>query len=374
MKNLGLYIHIPFCKQKCLYCDFYSLKADNGLYKSYCVALIMEMKVWGEKLKEKTIDTIYFGGGTPSVIGYELINLLLNEIRKSFNIENNAEITIEVNPESANEEFLREIFKNSFNRISFGVQSFIDSELKAIGRIHNANEAINAIKTAKEVGFLNISLDLMFNLPNQSINDFEKSIEKALELKPTHISAYALKLEKGTTLYKNKNSLNLADEDTEFLMYNRLVDKLKQKGYFQYEISNFSQKGFESKHNLKYWNVQDYLGLGVSAHSLIDHKRFFNKRDLKSYTEGKNIKKIEAIITNEEKLKEYILLGLRKSNGISLKQLLIYSNEEFLNKFITKADYICKLGYGVLTQDAFCLNTKGFWVSNTIINEFITLI
>lgn len=374
MNNTGLYIHIPFCKEKCLYCDFYSLKADTELYKIYCNALIKEIKKWSEKLKGKTIDTVYFGGGTPSVIGYELINQILNEARTNFNINKDAEITIEVNPDSANEIFLREIFKNGFNRISFGVQSFIDSELMAIGRIHNANTAIVAINTAKKVGFNNISIDLMFNLPNQSINDFEKNIKKAIELEPKHISAYALKLEKGTVLYKNKNSLNLADEDTEFLMYNILVEKLKNAGYFQYEISNFSKPNFESKHNLKYWSGQDYLGLGVSAHSLIDNKRFFNKRDINGYIEGKNIKKTEAILTKEEKLKEYILLGLRKSNGISFKELSQYSNEEFVKKIKKKAEYFCNLGYLILKEDGFYFNTKGFWVSNTIIYELIALI
>lgn len=373
MSNLALYIHIPFCASKCYYCDFYSLANKKERIEPYVNALIREIGHWGEKLKDREVDTVYFGGGTPSFIEEKQIEKLLNEIRKHFDIKKNAEITLEANPDSASDEFLKTIYKAGVNRVSFGVQSFDDEELKLLGRVHNKNEAITAIENAKKAGFQNISLDLMFAIPNQTLNSFEKSIKNALALKPQHISAYALKLEEGTPLYAKRQDLNLANEDTEFQMFELLSDTLEKAGYSHYEISNYALPDFESKHNKKYWLNAEYLGLGTAAHSFIEQKRFCEFENIDDFLNEKRTKET-IFISKEESIKEYIMLGLRQSEGISFNRLKEMVDIKVLKEIKIKAKKFEDLGVGKVESDFFKLNLKGFWLSNSVINEFFGIL
>jgi putative oxygen-independent coproporphyrinogen III oxidase len=373
MSNLALYIHIPFCTSKCFYCDFYSLADKKEQIGPYVNALIRDIKLWGEKLNDKEIDTIYFGGGTPSFIGEKHIETILTEINKNFFVKNNAEITLEANPDSASDEFLKSIYLAGVNRISFGVQSFDDEELKLLGRVHNKNEAILAVENAKKAGFQNISIDLMFAIPNQTLNSFEKSIEMALSLKPQHISAYALKLEEGTPLYLKRKNLNLANEEIEFQMFELLSDTLEKNGYSHYEISNFALPNFESRHNKKYWSGVEYLGLGTAAHSFLNQNRFCEFENIGDFLKEKRTGET-ILISKEESIKEYMMLGLRQSEGISLKRLSQIIEKKCFDELMIKAKKFEKLGFGKIENDFFNLNLKGFWLSNSVINEFFGIL
>lgn len=373
MNNLGLYIHIPFCASKCYYCDFYSLANKKEFIEPYVNALIREIGIWGEKLKDREIDTIYFGGGTPSIIGEKHIEKVLIEIRQHFNVNNDAEITLEANPDSANEEFLKAIYLAGVNRISFGVQSFNDEELKLLGRVHHKNQAKNAIENAKKAGFQNISLDLMFAIPNQTPNSFEQSIKNALSLKPQHISAYALKLEEGTPLYAKRQDLNLVNEDIEFQMFGLLSDTLEKEGYSHYEISNFALPDFHSRHNKKYWTGEEYLGLGTAAHSFIEQKRFCEFENMDDFLNERRTKET-IFISKEESIKEYIMLGLRQSEGISFNRLKDMVDFKVLKEIKIKAKKFEHLGFGKTENDFFKLNLKGLWLSNSVINEFFGIL
>ena len=284
-QSLGVYIHVPFCRKKCAYCDFYSRPCkDEGLMDRYVRAVERHFGDYFRGGESFDIDTVYFGGGTPSLLGGKRLRQMLNALEKTGGIAKGAEITVECNPESVDKKMLRTLFKAGVNRLSMGVQSAHDEELLALGRLHTFQQARQAVADAKEVGFSNISLDLIYGLPDQTMEQWKDSVEKIIALEPQHISAYALKLEKGTPLYEE--SPELPPEDVQADMYFYAVERLQQAGFEQYEISNFAQKGYRSRHNSRYWDLSQYLGFGPSAHSFFGGRRFSFIADTQGYIDG----------------------------------------------------------------------------------------
>lgn len=333
--------------------------------EEYTQALIRSVKQWGGKIN-RPIDTIYLGGGTPSLLSHRLVPLL-NAVRSSFNVLKNAEITLELNPTPEAEDVLEYALSAGVNRLSVGVQSGIDKELQILGRSHTASQAADTIKRAREMGFHNISLDIMLGLPFSSLKTLETSLDFLTELKPEHISAYLLKIEEKTAFYPIKDKLKLPNDDAQANQYLFLCQYLKDKGYEHYEISNFCKKGFGSRHNTKYWLGHDYLGIGPSAHSAMDNKRFFYERNLKQFIKG--AKPIEDGTSGG--IEEYIMLRLRLNSGISIIELEqkfgIYLN----NSFLAKCKAFEKENLLHNEKDRIFLTDAGMLLSNTIITELL---
>lgn len=331
MKALSLYIHIPFCVSKCAYCDFVSHRIGaselNEGIKAYIEALKTEISSHSDLLAESLIETVYFGGGTPSAIDSKHIRDILNTLNSHTKLADNVEITVEVNPGTLDEMKMNDYLACGVNRISMGLQTSNDKLLESIGRIHSTNDFLTSYQALKDAGFLNISLDLMFGLPGQKLQDIERAIKLVSSLAPMHVSAYGLKVEEGTPLYYAYESgkVELPDEDTERDMYHLIVHSLKEIGLEQYELSNFAVPGFESKHNLTYWKNRPYLGLGVSSHSKINHERFSNSSELVKYVEalksGKSAVVERDYIAPNEDLFETIILGLRLNEGIDMDEI-----------------------------------------------------
>ena len=329
MKKIGIYIHIPFCMQKCYYCDFCSYAGKLEMQNKYINSLLKEIDEIKNK-NEYQINTIYIGGGTPSVIDAELIQKLIKKINSSFNISNSAEVTIEVNPGTVNEEKIKKYKESGINRISIGLQSAKDELLKVIGRIHNYNDFENAYNIIAESGFSNINVDVMIGLPSQTIEDVEDTINKIIRKNPTHISVYSLIVEPGTIIESmiNSGKYKLPDEDVERKMYWLVKHVLEQNGYIQYEISNFAKEGFKSKHNSDCWEQKEYIGLGAAAHSYINATRYSNTSNLEEYIE--NIEKnqfLKNIQIHEKQdkvdmMKDYMIIGLRKISGINVNSFM----------------------------------------------------
>lgn len=335
--NLGLYIHIPFCQQKCFYCDFPSYANIENLQEAYVTALHQEIVAQGGLFSRYVVDTIYIGGGTPTVLTTKLLKKIIDTVKKNFVISSDVEWTLEVNPGTIDEKKLATLFQIGINRLSFGVQSFNDYLLKKIGRIHNGQQALDAIHLAKIVGFQNISLDLMYGLPEQTIKDLRESIVKAADLEVQHISIYGLKVEDGTVFAKlqEKNKLALPSEEVDEEMYELVMHDLPQAGYQRYEISNFARGGFESRHNLKYWENKPYLGFGVAAHSYIEPKRFANVAKVKEYIERINEKKSPKEFCEELDsdvlIEEFCFLALRTKAGIDIEKFNTKFNRNFFS-------------------------------------------
>lgn len=340
----GLYIHIPFCAGKCPYCDFYSVKYNQNQAEEYAQKLISEF----EKYKNAEFDTVYFGGGTPSILEPQLIGHILAAARKNFHIHSNAEITIECNPSKNLEEDFKQYADFGINRTSLGMQSAVKSERLALGRRADKEEVAKAIYDAKNTGITNISLDLMLGTPKQTMDGLNETFDFIKKMDVTHISAYMLKIEENTPFYKLQDKLTLPDDDTVSDMYLKTVERLAEMGFNQYEISNFSKPGYESRHNMKYWQLVPYLGIGASAHSFWNGRRFYYDADFNIIDDGAG--------GNEE---ERIMLGLRLKSGI--KKSLIKRD---LTPYI-KAGYLEENGENI------SFTSKGFLVSNTIIADFI---
>ncbi len=362
---IGIYIHIPFCKRKCPYCDFYSFKAEENQKDSYLSAVLLALKKWSLKINT-SVDSIYFGGGTPSIFGFERINAVLACIKENFDLQN-VQITVECNPDSATKEFLCEIAKGGVNRISMGVQSSVEKERQLLGRVSEIDEIELAVDNAKKAGIHDISLDLMLGVPFQTMKSLDESIDFLLNLDITHISAYILKIEEGTPFYENKESLALPDENTVCDMYLHTVKRLSDNGFSQYEISNFSKTGYESRHNLKYWHCEEYLGIGPSAHSFLFGKRFYYERDFQSFVKGNDVIPDGEGGTKEE----YIMLSLRLTQGLIFKRFEERFFEAVDEKIIKKAKFYEKHGLVKCTDDGISLTEKGFLLSNTVIAELL---
>ena len=382
MRKLGVYIHIPFCKQKCYYCDFVSYSNKEKYFDKYVQALIKEINNFTEE-NEIEIETLYIVGGTPSLINVKYIEKITDTLKAKKLLTNTKEITIEVNPGTVNEEKLK-IYKGlGINRLSIGLQSTDDNMLKRIGRIHCYDEFLNTYQVARKVGFDNINVDLMIGLPNQKISDVKKSLEKIIKLnpkKPEHISVYSLIVEENTPIKKmlNNGSLSLPDEELERNMYWYVKNFLELNGYKHYEISNFAKKGFESKHNMDCWNQKEYIGFGVSAHSYIDDVRFGNISSIEEYLKNcdngefeknKIIDEVEKDVFSKEQ--EFMLIGLRKIEGVSI--------QDFKNKFGKNPIFIFKDKLNKLVDESLVvvdfdnirLTNKGLDFANLVWEEFV---
>ncbi len=366
-RPLGLYLHIPFCVKKCGYCDFYSV-TDEKLKKKYVSALLRHVKEYGKVCGGYTVDTVYVGGGTPTCLGHRLIGNLIKEVKSSFPLIDGAEITVECNPESTDKKALDAMKKQGVNRLSFGVQSAHDDELKAIGRIHTFEQAKDAVMLAKEKGFSNISIDLMYGLPGQTQESFIDSVEQCLKLEPEHMSCYGLRLEPGTPM--GSASLELPDDDSQADTYLAMCGLLRENGFEHYEISNFAKPGFRSRHNCKYWNLSDYLGLGPGAHSFMNGRRFEFARDVKAYINREDILRDEDEIPTFQRQGEYLLVRLRTSEGVDFIEM-----ERLYNIDSTPYEdaFRSLMGEGLVEHKGtrWSLTEKGFLVSNSIINTIV---
>ncbi len=368
----GLYIHIPFCRSKCPYCDFYSCLSKNADTETYVGSVIDEIKT-GSRTKEFTqnadlcFDTIYFGGGTPSVIGADNIGRIINCTKECYNVSDNAEITVECNPSTVDEEFLRKLSFYDVNRISLGMQSAVDNERRKLGRFSDRNQVLSVINNAKKYGISNISLDVMLGIPDQTMQSLDETIDFCISTGVPHISAYMLSVEEGTVFHKKIDTLNLPDEDTVCDMYMHLSEKLTNAGFRHYEISNFAKSGYESRHNTKYWDCEEYLGIGPSAHSFVGCQRFFFERDINSFINGEKAV-YDASGGDRE---EYIMLRLRLADGIVFEEYKNRFGEDISPELIKNALDFEKQGLLNITENNLSLTLKGFLISNYIISELI---
>ena len=364
----GLYIHIPFCIKKCKYCDFNSFSACENEKDAYLNTLFLEM----EKYCGEAVDTIFIGGGTPTSLTKEQLEKLLKNIQNTFVLSENYEFTIEANPKTLDKEKLKTLKKNGVNRLSIGVQSFNDNELIKLGRVHTGSEAEETILLAKEY-FDNISIDLMCSIPDQTKESFKANLERAFSLNPTHISCYSLILEEGTPLYDEagKGKLILPDEDTEREIYDIAQSEMEKHGYKQYEISNFAKSGFESRHNTKYWSCDEYIGIGLSAHSYLDGVRFSNTDDFSSYIKGEFLSGESEVLSKEDKMSEFMFLGLRMTDGVTKMSFRQRFNEELEKVFEKPLLKFKNMGMIEENGDKIRLSKKAISVSNQILCEFI---
>lgn len=362
---LGVYIHVPFCKSKCPYCDFYSV-VDISLADDYVNAICGQISYWGKKIK-KEVETIYFGGGTPSVIGAERILKILSFIRNNFNVKETAEITLEVNPGDCISFDFAKLKNGGINRISLGAQSLNDSRLKILGRRHNSKDVIKSVNIIKSAKIKNISLDLILGAPEQKKREIKEFIDFCEENKIPHISAYILKVEKGTPYYFNKENLTFYNGDELADIYLYFCEALNKHGYNQYEISNFAKTGFESKHNLKYWRLDEYLGIGPAAHSLIGGKRFYYEKNLKKFINSPKI----INEGNFEAEKEFVMLALRTKMGVESKQYKKKFGKDIPKDYFDKGKKFQKYELVNIENGRISLTEKGFLLSNYIISEII---
>lgn len=373
MKTLGVYIHIPFCVQKCVYCDFLSSPATREKQQRYLIALKKEIEEEAKYYSEYEVETIFFGGGTPSILEAADIAECLAMIRENYSVSKTAEITIEMNPGTASEKKLEGLLQAGVNRLSIGLQSAQNEELKLLGRIHSWEDFLHTYKTARKVGFTNINVDLMSALPGQSSKTWEDTLEKVLALEPEHISAYSLIIEEGTVLYDRLEQYPpIPSEEEDRLMYQRTKQLLKEKGYERYEISNYAKKGKESRHNVIYWVRKAYVGFGLGASSMVADVRWCNTSDMEKYLTG-NQKKKEEIqeLSKEECMEEYMFLGLRMMKGVSrqgFKECFGRELEEVYGEVIAKW---IKDRYLWQDGDEIRLTDAGIDISNVILADFL---
>ena len=374
---LGLYIHIPFCVRKCKYCNFNSFKLNIDEKKKYLSALSKEMELYKEKIGQKEIDSIFVGGGTPSILNEEEIKILFDNINLNFKIKEDAEITMECNPGTLTLNKLKIMKKCGVNRLSIGLQAVQNHHLKYIGRIHTFEEFEKNYHEAKKVGFDNINIDLMYALPNQTKEDWMESLEKVVNLNPTHISAYSLILEENTELFDmyERKEFKLLDEDTDIEMYEYTINYLKSHGYNQYEISNYAKKGFECKHNILYWKCENYVGIGTSASGFLDEIRYNNLCEIDKYEElilnGKKPIEWEEKLSIKDKIEESIFLGLRMNEGIKFKDFKNKYDFNFLEEYKNEIEKLTKLQLIDINETGMKLTQKGKEISNSVFVEFI---
>jgi oxygen-independent coproporphyrinogen-3 oxidase len=376
MKETAIYIHIPFCDHKCIYCDFYSIITTDNI-SSYKDALIKETDYYATVYSEESeISSIYFGGGTPSLMEPGYLENIINHIKKEFHVADSPEITMETNPGTVNKGKLKEFLNAGINRISIGIQSFNEKELKFLTRIHDKETAIRTVFNAQEAGYKNISIDLIFNLPRQTRDIWKKNLEIAASLPIQHISAYSLILEKGTILNKMvlDGKVKIQEEDYDADLYEITIDYMEDKGFLQYEVSNFAKPGYECHHNNAYWRYKNYLGLGTSAHSFINNKRWWNFSSLKMYkaqieAKGSAVANHE-IITSEENIEEYIMLALR-SSGIELADLKKRFGNEWQDRNQEYLQLLNEKNLVVIKSDWIKLTKRGYAICDEIISKFV---
>jgi len=361
-----LYIHIPYCIRKCLYCDFLSLPFNEQAGRRYVESLCRELEI--KSAIAGRLKTIFIGGGTPTLLPGESFNRLFRCLRENFEFSSGIEISVEANPGTVNASKIESLLSLGINRMSIGIQSFHDNELKTLGRIHTADEAVEALRLIKSSGFENFSVDLMYGIPGQAIETWEGTISKTVDLSPSHISSYELTPEEGTPLSRliKDNAVRMPEEGLVLDMYDHTIDFLQSRGYAQYEISNFALPGYRCLHNLNYWNRGEYIGAGAGAHSFIQGVRSQNTGDIKTYIDSLSndiIPETEASeISTEEALKEFIFLGLRKTEGLSLAQAIRMRPD-----FLDACAELLESSYLVISDNYLRLTRKGLPVSNMVI-------
>ena len=377
MKTLGIYIHVPYCKSKCNYCDFYSVTDLSGAGR-YADAVLLHMEDYQESAKGYDVDTVFFGGGTPTCIPADVICRILNGVKDHFHLRSDSEITVEMNPATATPAALKKLRRAGVNRLSIGLQSAHDSELGVLGRIHTFEDFGKSFADARKAGFDNINVDIMYAVPNQTRRSLRETLEAVTDLEPEHISLYGLKIEDGTPLYKIKETLALPDEDTEAKMYFESIDFLAEKGYRQYEISNFSKPGKMCLHNLKYWNCDEYLGFGPAAHSYFRGFRFAYKKDIRAYVEAMEYPSRKPDILSEkyeipvsERLGEYVMLRLRLTEGVdedAFAERFGLSFERMFGKYLR---LYTENGFMEKNGRFYRFTPKGMFVSNYILSAML---
>jgi oxygen-independent coproporphyrinogen-3 oxidase len=372
--SYSLYVHIPFCKKKCNYCDFPSYAGKESLIPDYIEALKGESGYYSSIYEKPRIKTVFVGGGTPTLLSEADILNLFDTLRSDFSILPDAEITFEANPGTVTKEKLKALTSCGVNRISLGAQTFNNNLLKKLGRIHLEHEIIEAYVMIREAGFRNINIDLIFALPGESIKDWYETIKKAVDLKPEHISTYNLQVEEGTPLYLDKmeGSLNLPDEDSELKMFRASLTYLAVNGYRHYEISNFARSGFECRHNITYWTLEDYIGIGLGAHSYINGIRIENTVDMDKYL-SKIFKEIksEHVNTNKENMSEMIFLGLRLIEGLDLKNFAGRFGVSFRELYSKELDELISDKLLEITDKNARLTKKGLFLANEVFKIFL---
>lgn len=375
---LGLYIHVPFCAQKCNYCDFNSYKIEEKNQKTdYLISIRKEMELYKEEFKNKEFTSVFLGGGTPSILTPEELTTLMENIYSNFNIGKDAEITMECNPGTLDKVKLKAIKSLGINRLSMGLQVTQDHHLKYIGRIHTYEQFEKNYKDAIEVGINNINVDLMYSLPNQSFDEWKETLNKIINLNPSHISAYSLILEEGTKfydMYLNKE-FELNDEEVDINIYNYTIDTLCKNGYHQYEISNYAKEGYECKHNIVYWKCDNYLGLGPGASGYINNYRYSNICDIKGYNKCLEYDKrpIEEknILSKKDEMEEFIFMGLRMNKGINLDEFYKRFNIDFKHRYNDILGKLKNLNLIIEQNNNIILTQRGREISNTVFVEFI---
>lgn len=387
-KEIGLYIHIPFCKSKCYYCDFISFTNKDNYIDRYFKSLKKEILKYANENnilakhsieKKYLIKTIYIGGGTPSIINENHIKEIMELIKENFEIKSNAEITIEINPGTINRQKLIKYKDCGINRLSIGLQAVQNNLLKDIGRIHTYEEFINTYNIAREVGFNNINVDLMINLPYQTIEDVKDSVNTILKIKPEHISVYSLIVEENTKMYDmvENNEVELSNDEIERQMYWYVKNTLEENDFIHYEISNFAKKGYESKHNMDCWNQNEYIGLGTAASSFLKDNRYSNIKDIEKYIENiesNNINQnyiLEESLNDKTRMDEYMILNLRKISGININDFKQKFNQNPIMTYCKILDKLTKEKLIEIDENYIKLSNKGIDLANLVWEEFV---
>ena len=370
-KSLGLYIHVPFCKQKCRYCDFCSVaNFDGELIGKYVDSLVNCLWENAALAKEYAVDTIYLGGGTPTVLPLREMERVLNACFKNYSVTSDAEISCECNPATASREYFSDMLKMGINRLSIGLQSMQDRELKALGRIHDARGFLDTYGDARHAGFSNVSVDLMYGIPTQTMDSFCDTLEKVMDISPEHISAYCLKVEENTPFGRMGDKLVIPDDDTASDMYEMCVDMLSRAGYNRYEISNFSKDGCHSRHNMRYWLGSEYLGIGASAHSYFNGERFAFSPNITAFADGEFFVSEREKIDDRERMCEYVMLRMRLSEGVCASDFKSAFGTSFDAEFPDIKRFIDS-GHVIFDGSAYRFSDEGFFVSSYILSEIL---
>lgn len=377
MDNIGLYIHIPFCRQKCLYCDFPSFAGKEGMMQAYVDALTAEIKSRRKEYPKKKVVSVFFGGGTPTALEIPMLEQLMQAVWENWDIAEDAEITTEANPGTLDRKMVNALKKMGFNRLSMGVQAWQNRLLKELGRIHTIEGFLENYQAVREAGFENVNVDLMFALPHQTMADWQETVKNITALQPEHISAYSLIIEEGTPFFDRyeKGLLEPASEELDREMYHWAVDYLAEMGYEQYEISNFAKKGRQSRHNRIYWQAEEYLGMGLGSHSYMEGTRFHNRYDLQGYIAAKGdvslLKEEVEVIMETDALAEFMFLGLRLTEGVSFDRFRTRFGRELYEIYGTQVREL--IDVGLLAEDAtgIRLTRRGIDVSNVVFEKFL---
>lgn len=365
MNMIGLYLHIPFCRSKCPYCDFYSFRGSETDMDNYCAALQQRISESASALQCKA-NTLYIGGGTPSVLGAERLKNLVNQAKRDF-LTDEAEVTVECNPYKLPPDFFKVLAEVGVNRVSLGLQSANDTERRTLGRLSDRQTVETAVKAAQRAGIQNISLDVMLGVPDQTEKSLSQTLDFCLSLGVPHISAYILKVEENTPFWRRREQYNFPDDDKTADLYLQLCETLENGGILQYEISNFAKSGFESHHNLKYWHCEEYLGLGPAAHSFLNGKRFYFSRDFEAFLKG-NAPTPDG---DGGDFTEYAMLALRLTEGLRESRVLARFGHKIPDEMHKKAQIFVQSGYMAADEERIALTRNGFLLSNAILAEIL---